>query len=95
MKFAKKILVKLPDHARALAAAMSGETQVKIVDGGDHMCTQFLFSWVADYVFDWFAGRLNQQTKSSSFCEDGALSEERVTYFSQPLMAFGHQYPSR
>jgi alpha-beta hydrolase superfamily lysophospholipase len=79
-----------PDHARALAAAMNGETQVKIVEGGDHMCTQFLFSWVADYVFDWFAARLTQNAKSTCFYEHEALSEEGATSFSQPLMAFGH-----
>jgi len=79
-----------PDNARALAAAMSGETQVKIVEGGDHMCTQFLFAWVADYVFDWFAERLNRKPERLSIGEDERLPELGAASFSQTLMAFGH-----
>jgi len=46
------------DNAFALAAAMRGDAEVKIVDGGAHMCAQMLFAWLADYIFDWLSERL-------------------------------------
>jgi pimeloyl-ACP methyl ester carboxylesterase len=49
------------ENAFALAAAMRGQVDVKIVDDGRHMCTHVLFAWLADYVFDWFSERLSCQ----------------------------------
>ena len=49
------------DNAFALAVAMCGDVEVKIVDGGEHICTQVLFPWLADYIFDWFSERLSSR----------------------------------
>jgi pimeloyl-ACP methyl ester carboxylesterase len=37
-----------PSNAHALAAAVSGDAEVRVVDGGDHRCTQVLFKWTAE-----------------------------------------------
>lgn len=37
------------------AAVLSGEVTSKVVENGDHLCSQFLKDWLADYVFDWYA----------------------------------------
>lgn len=47
-----------PATNRQLSAAVGGEVTSKIVEGGDHLCTQFLTSWLADYIFDWYAEHL-------------------------------------
>ena len=49
------------ENAFALAAAMRGQADIKVVDDGRHMCTHVLFAWLADYVFDWFSERLSCQ----------------------------------
>jgi hypothetical protein len=63
------------DNAFALAAAMRGDVDIKIVDGGGHMCTQVLFAWLADYVFDWFAQRLLCQSVRARPGIEAALGE--------------------
>jgi pimeloyl-ACP methyl ester carboxylesterase len=49
------------ENAFALAAAMRGQVDIKIVENGRHMCTHVLFAWLADYIFDWFSERLLHQ----------------------------------
>lgn len=44
-----------PRTSQQLAAAIGEKTTVKIVENGDHLCSQFLKEWLADYVFDWYA----------------------------------------
>jgi pimeloyl-ACP methyl ester carboxylesterase len=65
-----------PANAHALAAAMRGDVKVETVQGSDSLCTQFLFQWVADYIFDWFAVGLQPQT-AAFWTSRTALAGER------------------
>ena len=44
-----------PETNRQLSAAVGGKVTAKFIEGGDHLCSQFLKDWLADYVFDWYA----------------------------------------
>lgn len=78
-----------PRNARALAAEVSGEAEVRLVEGGDHLCTQFLFNWVADFVFDWFTTRLEQ--KAENTYRNGLPREEEPTPFENAALTFGQR----
>lgn len=41
-----------------MAAAMNGKTSVRVIKGGDHMCTQSLSDRVAEEIFGWLADRI-------------------------------------
>ncbi|MBN2007072.1 MAG: alpha/beta hydrolase, partial [Anaerolineae bacterium] len=41
-----------------LTAAIGAKAVSHIVEGGDHMCSQFLKDGLVDYIFDWYAEHL-------------------------------------
>jgi dienelactone hydrolase len=43
-----------PEHAQKLADTVEGKTEIRVIEGGDHMCTQFLAEGLADEIFKWF-----------------------------------------
>jgi dienelactone hydrolase len=47
-----------PETNRQLSAEVGGKVTAKVIEGGDHLCSQFLKDWLADYVFDWYAEHL-------------------------------------
>jgi pimeloyl-ACP methyl ester carboxylesterase len=47
-----------PETNRKLSADVGGKVTAKVIEGGDHLCSQFLKDWLADYVFDWYAEHL-------------------------------------
>ncbi|MBW1911717.1 MAG: alpha/beta hydrolase [Deltaproteobacteria bacterium] len=54
----KDVVLDGPRTSQQLAAAIGEKTTVKVVENGDHLCSQFLKEWLADYVFDWYADQL-------------------------------------
>jgi pimeloyl-ACP methyl ester carboxylesterase len=50
-----------PIEAKRIADALSIEPKVKIVSGGDHMCTRHLTGWLSKYIFDWLADQLHSK----------------------------------
>jgi dienelactone hydrolase len=52
-----------PETNRQLSNTVRGPVTAKVIEGGDHLCSQFLQDWLADYVFDWYADHLIQADK--------------------------------
>jgi alpha-beta hydrolase superfamily lysophospholipase len=46
-----------PETNQRLSNAVRGPVTSKVIEGGDHLCSQFLKDWLADYIFDWYADR--------------------------------------
>ncbi len=46
--------------AHLTAGTMKGRTEVRVIKGGDHMCTQFLSDWLAARIFIWLSDTLRQ-----------------------------------
>jgi pimeloyl-ACP methyl ester carboxylesterase len=80
----------VPDNATALVSAIGGDATVKIVEGGDHLCTQSLFTWVADYIFDWFAQRLCQNIKELDRCRHRMPPRDETSSHNRSLGSLGH-----
>ena len=49
-----------PANAYDNAKIIQGQVTVKIIPGGDHMCTQVLEREVGPFIFDWLAQTLRQ-----------------------------------
>jgi len=51
-------LIDGPRTNQQLTAAIGAKAVSHIVEGGDHMCSQFLKDGLVDYIFDWYAEHL-------------------------------------
>jgi dienelactone hydrolase len=47
-----------PETNRQLSAAVRDPVTSKVIEGGDHLCSQFHKEWLVDYIFDWYTGQL-------------------------------------
>lgn len=48
----------LPANAHAIIGLVRGEKQLRIVPGGDHMCTHALADDVGPFIFNWLSEQL-------------------------------------
>jgi dienelactone hydrolase len=55
---ADDLLVNGIESNRQLAEAISGPVTARVMEGGDHMCSQFLKEGLVDEIFDWFSEQL-------------------------------------
>jgi alpha-beta hydrolase superfamily lysophospholipase len=84
-----------PSNAHALAAAVSGDAEVRVVDGGDHRCTQVLFKWTADYVFDWLSQCLARGIASLRVSPQEGTREAQAAKVDCIAMPFGQHQPQQ
>jgi dienelactone hydrolase len=47
-----------PETNRQLAATVGGPVTSKVIEGGDHLGTQFFNDWLVEYIFVWYAEKL-------------------------------------